>query len=449
MNRHILGRAVRRFSLVAVAMVTLASCSIDKVLDVNNPDQLNETLLNDAALVDVLVNGVIGDFNAAFSDPFIWRGSMFTDQQITGINWEQTARLSQRIVQFDEGDADLMFSQLSRARAQADSITGRLRTLLDNPSSDDRMATTLIYAGFASIFMGDAMCDCVVDIQPEILTPADMYARAVTRLDEGLAVATAAGDDDLVNLARVGLTRAHLNLGNNSQVISIAAMVPADFKFWAQYSDTDDRVYNVLEARIAGSNHSLGMHPKFLAGGDNEALFGTQDLEAFLTDPRIQHLPQWRLGHNRLTWLYTPKQGIMFSDYNGETYADGGSPPDFARGTDIAFATGLDAMHNMYEAMGASAETLAFVNARRAFGNQDPVNLTGAELMAELRDQRGRDFFLAGRRLGDLRRWLGQGINEFPTGAHPTEQWGAYGDATCFPLPLEEYEGNPNLSIPG
>ena len=32
------------------------------------------------------------------------------------------------------------------------------------------------------------------------------------------------------------------------------------------------------------------------------------------------------------------------------------------------------------------------------------------------------------------------------SGQHPTEQWGQYGDATCYPLPLEEYEGNPNIS---
>lgn len=449
MNRFILGRAVRRFSLVAVAMAAIAGCSIDKVLEVNNPAELDEDDLDNATLVDVLVNNAIGDFNRAFSDPFIWRGSMFTDQQITGINWEQTARLSQRVVQFDEGDADLMFSRLSAARAQADSVSGRFRTLIDAPSTDSRMATVLIYAGFANILMGDAMCESVVDEGSDILASADMYQRAVTRLDEGLTIATAAADDDLANLARVGLTRAHLNLGNNSQVLAIAPLVPADFQWWAEYSDTDSRVYNVLEARIAGSNHSLGMHPKFLAGGDNEALFGTQDLEAGLTDPRIQHLPQWRLGHNRLTWLYTPKQGLMFDGYNGETFEAGGEPPDFERGTNIAFATGLDALHNLYEATGASTETLDFVNARRAVGAQAPVALTGADLMTELRDQRGRDFFLAGRRLGDLRRWLGQGIDEFPSGAHPTEQWGQYGTATCFPIPLEEYEGNPNLSVPG
>ncbi|MEZ4416522.1 MAG: hypothetical protein R3E10_12315 [Gemmatimonadota bacterium] len=438
----------RGWLATAVAALALvgSACSVNDLLEVNNPAELNEELLQDSTLVNVLVNGVVGDFQVAYSDPFVWRGTMFTDEQITGINWEQTARLSQRIVRFDEGDADLMFSELSRARAQADSIAGRFRDLLANPSSDGRMATVLAYAGYSYILLADAMCEATVNVGSDIYQPLQLYQFAVDRFDEALSVAQAAGDADLVNMIRVGLSRAHLNLGNNAQVLAIAPQVPADYRRWVEYSATDPRTYNVLEARVVGANHSLGMHPHFLAGGPGN--FGTQDLEAFLTDPRVQHLPDWRLGHNRLTQLYTPKQGLMFSEYNGETFATGGRPPDFGQGTDITFASGLEAQHNYYEALGPTPETLAFVNDRRAFGNQAPVNLSGDELMMELRDQRGRDLFLNGSRLGDLRRWLRQGDDMFPSGTHPTTQWGDYGSATCYPMPLEEYEGNPNVSIP-
>jgi hypothetical protein len=67
----------------------------------------------------------------------------------------------------------------------------------------------------------------------------------------------------------------------------------------------------------------------------------------------------------------------------------------------------------------------------------------------ELRDQRGRDLYLGGFRLGDLRRWLRNGDDMFPSGPHPVAEWGDYQDATCFPIPVEEYEGNPNLNKPG
>jgi len=438
-----------RAALLGFAVVGLFACStVDSLLEVNNPAQIAEEQLDDESLVNTLVASVVGDFQAAYDDPFVWRGSFFTDMQITAINWEQTARLSQRIVKYDEGDADGMFAALSRARQQADSISGRLKNLLATPSSDARLATTLAYAGYSYIILADAMCEATVNVSSEIYQPLELYQFAVDKFDEALPIAQSAGDSDLTNLIKVGLTRAHLNLGNASQVTANAAGVPADFMWYAEYDGSDSRVYNVLEGRTAGSNHSLGMHPAFLAGGGNDALFGTQDLDAYLTDPRVQHTPSWTFGHNVLTKLYKPKAGLMYSNYNGETYAAGGSPAGFERGSDIAFASGLEAQHNMYEAMGPTAATLDFVNARRAVGNQAPVNLSGNDLMMELHDQRGRDLFLAGNRLGDLRRWLRGGVDLFPSGNHPTEEWGAYGTATCYPLPLGEYEGNPNISNP-
>ena len=439
-----------RAVLAAVAGATIlglgACSSFDSLLEVRNPQQLDEELLQDPALVEVLVNSAVGDLEEALDDPFIWRGSMFTDETLTGINWEQTARLNQRIVRFDEGDADLMFTELSRARQQADSVAGRLRMLLDAPSADARMAKTLAYAGYAYIFLADAMCEATVNVGSQLQQPLELYGLAVERLDEALAVAQAAGDEALANLARVGLTRAHLNLGNVSEVLSIAPQVPEEYRWYAEYSGSNPAVYNVLEARVNGVNHSLGVHPRFIAGG--EGRFG-ENVSAFLTDPRVQHFPDWRLGHNQLTPLYTPYASLMMDNWNGATVAAGGQPASIERDSDIAFASGLEARHNMYEATGPTAATLAFVNERRAFGNQDPVDLSGDALMMELRNQRGRDLFLAGYRLGDLRRWLRQGDDMFPAGPHVNDQWGNYGDATCFPLPKEEYEGNPNINLPG
>jgi hypothetical protein len=252
-----------------------------------------------------------------------------------------------------------------------------------------------------------------------------------------------------VDLMNVGLSRAYLNLDDAANAMAAADLVTDGFMHWVEYNDSDDRTYNVLEERISGGNHALGVHPTFVAGGP--ANFGTQDLDAELTDPRVQHEPSWSTGHNALTRLYKPKSGLMFSNYNGETFADGGEPAIYERGTDIAMASYLEAMHNYYEAAGPSGNgplgtTLDFVNARRAAGDQAAVALADQALMDELRFQRGKDLYMAGYRLGDLRRWLRAGDDLFPSGQHPNAQWGDYGDATCYPLPKEEYEGNPNIS---
>ena len=289
--------------------------------------------------------------------------------------------------------------------------------------------------------------------------PVELYAIAIERFNEAMTIANAAGANttlsnkrkvsDLINMINVGLSRANLNAGNRAAAMAAAAKVPAGFHWWVEYNDSDSRTYNVLEERISGANHTIGVHPNFIAGGPSNWL--VQGLEAYLTDPRVQHDPKWVTGHNALSPLYKPKSGLMFSNYNGATIASGGKPAIYERGTDIAMASYIEAMQNYYEAAGPNGTgplgtTLEFVNARRAFGNQAPVDLSGDALMAELRWQRGKDLFMGGYRLGDLRRWLRQGMDLFPSGEHPTAEWGQYGDATCYPLPIEEYEGNPNIS---
>jgi hypothetical protein len=441
-----LGTTLARSTALAVGVAfAVSACStVDQLLEADNPGAVDESLLNDAALVNVMVNSVIGALGAMYDDPFIWRASMFTDEQITGINWENTARLNERRIQYNEGDANTMFGNLSRYRFMGDSIASRLRTLLENPQSDRRLALVLAHSGYSYTLMAEVMCEATIDVGPDILGPVELAQRAILRFEEAITIATAANAADVRNLASVGLARAALLAGDDAKVMSAASQVAEDFVSWVEYDqEVSD---NVMYTRITGSNHALGVHPNFLQGTYLE-----QGLVETQTDPRIQHTPDWSLGHNALTRIYKPAQSLPYSGYNGEAQAFGGEPAYYERGTDIKLASYLEAMHHYYEAAGPSGTgpegtTLEFVNSRRAVGNQEPVNLSGDALMAELREQRGRDLYLGGFRLGDLRRWKAQGVGDFfPSGPHPTPGWANYGDAECFPLPLQEYVGNPNI----
>src|SRR5437899_11772909 len=98
----------------------------------------------------------------------------------------------------------------------------------------------------------------------------------------------------------------------------------------------------------------------------------------------------------------------------------------FEQGTKIVLADYVEAQHDFAEADGPTAATLAFVNARRAVGRQPAVSYTVGDpaIMAELRNQRGRDLFMGGFRLGDLRRWKRLGVGAFfPTGPHVNVPW--------------------------
>ncbi|HXV87213.1 MAG TPA: hypothetical protein VD793_10960 [Gemmatimonadales bacterium] len=452
-------------ALAAASLVAALGCA--SLLEVENPEELPIGDLNQPsqALISALINGVIGDFTHMYDDPFIWRGSMFTDEQVTGVNWEQTARLNLRIVQYNEGDADLMFSEISKALRQAEDVYDRLLVLFPspavgrNPASDPDIARVLNFAGYSYVAMGEAMCEAVVSkIDPTtgeiafgeyLLSPDSLFLRAISRFQQALTVATAAMDANLQNMARVGMARAALGVGQNATVIAQAGAVPAAFKWWLDYSDATGRENNNQFTNINGANHRLGMAPKFLQSAGQP--FGTQRLVASQTDPRIQSDTNWTTGHNALTKLYKIRQGLRFDGYNGNRWGSvpRTTPAAYSRGTDILLADGIEAQHHLYEATGPSAATSAFIDARRAVGFQSAMNFAAGDpaMMAELREQRARDLFQGGFRLGDLRRWKKNGVGDFfPTGQHvnyPAPAWLSYSDATCYPLPLEEYDGNP------
>jgi hypothetical protein len=433
-------------AIAAGVVLAASACSqVDELLEAENPAQIREEQLDDETLSNVLVNSVVGSLSSMYTG-YIIRSSVFTDEMLYGINDEQSARLNQRIVRYDEGSANTAFGNVSRYRFLGDSISGRLKTLLPEPGRDRRLALVLAHSGYAYTLMAEQMCEATINVGEKIYSPTELAELAIPRFEEAIAVATAAGAgaDDVRNLARVGLARAALLANDLPTAMAAASQVPADFVWWVEYKD---QVANMgMVGNVTGGNHNLGVGVSFLNGPYPE-----QNLIETQTDPRVQHMPSWRLGHNQLTRLYTPYQSLPFSGFNGETQADGGEPILYQNDTDIKLASGLEALHHYYEAAGPNGTgpagtTLDFVNARRAFGNQAAVSLTGAELMAELRSQRGKDFFLGGFRLGDLRRWKERGVADyFPSGEHPNAQWGHYGDAQCFPLPSTEYEGNPNI----
>lgn len=454
MSKNRKTRRLLSVAALALAVVGLGACdAVDRLLKVSNPSQLMEDQVNDPALVQILVNSVAGNMVSGFSYSVVWIGQMFTDESITGVNWEATARLGKRVVQYYEGDANGRFADLQAIRAMADSVAGRFRNgLLPNPSNDWRMAFALAYAGYGYIFLADLFCESTIQVSQKIYTPLELYEIAVQRFTEALQIATAANHSQLINLSRVGLARAYLNLGNYQQAANFASQVPATFKWWIEYAGDDNlnAPGNNMFTNVSGANHRIGVHPVFLAGGPSNWM--RQGLQAFLTDPRLQHWPNWRTGHNALSPLYTPYQPQGYSGYNGKRISAGEQPAAFTRGDDVLLADGLEAQHIYWEAIDAlgtnPAGVLNFVNQRRAAGFQPPVNLSGKALTMELRFQKGIDTYLRGIRLGDLRRWLRRGDDLFPKGPHPVAEWGEYGDATCFPLPSNEYDGNPHISRP-
>lgn len=422
----------------AAALVLVLTSACNDFLTATNPGAVEEPDVNIAANVDILTNGAISTYQ-------------FSHSEITYWNAQLTDELFNRAVFAEEGDIDrrslysdmtyinaFMYGPAQRARYAGDDASKRLKEVLgDSASRDLRLARTLAYAGHSYIDLGEMMCTTPIDLGvPK--TSEEMFADAITRFQEAVTVATAAkayyqsrspvntnlvaAADSVRYFALVGSARAALDRNDKAAAIGFASQVPAAFEFRAYYTDnTTGQRNRTFERLQLGSNAYLLNTP----------------FAAMTTDPRVPRIT------GTTSRAFTPLSPPSYSTFTN-TLAGG----TFAAVMSVRVASGLEAQYIVAEAQGPTAATLTFVNARRAAGQQTPVTFTGDSLMAELRDQRSRDFYLDNHRLGDLRRYLKYyNVDLFPKGPYPGSTSGqTYNESiSCWPLPTNEINGNPNI----
>jgi hypothetical protein len=421
----------RRLHLPATTLalfmgLALAACS--GLLDVTNPRYISEGQLTDPALEQLVVNGVIGEFQYAYGYYALYSGILsdetFTDHTQVGIR-----ELSlHNILESNDVDASV-YANLHRARQSAEDGVARLKAMLGDASTSSlNMATVLAYGGYAYALLGEGFCESPVNLSAPISSD-ELLQKAVSMFDLAISTATASGSSagatDIINMARVGAARASLKRGDKAAAVTYASQVPANYQKLAYYSANSVRENNIMNVPAGVSGAWLSMGPYFLA----------------LADPRAPMTTLTTLRGLNSNPIVPPQIPYMYTGWSATAVNN-----KIVTTTNIAFATGLEAQYVVAEAQGATAATLAFVNDRRAVGGGAPVNLTGNDLMAELRTQRSLDFYLTGQRLGDLRRYKATlGIDLFPTGTYPVTSE-VYSDAECFIVPLSEKATNPFYS---
>jgi hypothetical protein len=217
----------------------------------------------------------------------------------------------------------------------------------------------------------------------------------------------------------VGKARSELQLGRRSAASSDAASVASDWTYNLVYADNP-----------AARNRLSNRQYQF-----------TRDA-AIIVVP-----PEWRTGDPRVpfaapgtvTGLPALAQDGILSFYAQRKYTSYDAP--------LRLASRLEADYIAAEASGTGA-MLALVQSRRAANNQPAYSgpTDDASVLTEFEEQRGREFYLEGKRLGDFRRnpsavlHVGQ-----PGQAYFKSGFGPVGDQTCFPLPFAETSTNPNF----
>ena len=424
--------------IVALAASITLSAGCTDFLTAENPGAIEETDVNSPAYVGLIANGPIFAFQLAYTDATYWN-AVFTDELFNRAVFIEEGQIDRRELFSDMTYINaFIYAPLQRARFSGEDAARRLKVVLaDSAASDLRVARALAYAGFSYVYLGETMCVTPIDVGvPK--SSEQIMTDAIARFDEALAIGVAAraalqartpvnanavlAADSVINFARVGAARAALNRNDKAMAISYATPVPANFDFRAYFTDNTTGQRNRVFERLQLGSNGWMLNTPF------------NDMAA---DPRV---PRLTTPASRASTPLAPPS------YSGFSNTVAGAP--FTPTMSVRIASGLEARYIVAEAQGPTAATQTFVNERRAAGLQAPVSLSGDALMAELRNQRSRDFYLDGNRLGDLRRYKEYyNVDLFPKGPYPgSTTGGVYNESiTCWPLSTSEINGNPNV----
>jgi hypothetical protein len=418
--------------VAGLAMASAASACTDIFsLEQENPGQLSTGTLYVPANAGLLTNGAISDFECAFGR-YVVASGLLMDELIAAIASSSNFDYERRTLPSNAAygtsscasatQSPAVYTTLSVARATADTALARMEGWTDAevPNRTRMIGQLAAYAGYSITLLGEGMCTAAINVGPE-MTPAELFAEAKLRFDKAITAATAANDATTLNFARVGRARAQLNLGQVAAAGADAALVPAGFAVSTSPDAVNARRQNIVYLHTAQNFHS-SIDPSF-----RDLLLPNGQ-----PDPRVATTNTGRNG---------TAPGVVVWTANKYT----------ALTTPIPIATYAEAQLIVAEARVAANDLpgaqAAINNARATHTGIPPYDATG-QTAAQVRDQiieeRRRELFLEGHRLGDMRRY-NLPLNP-ATGAAYSAGGGTYGNQRCFPLPDVERINNPNIS---
>jgi starch-binding outer membrane protein, SusD/RagB family len=413
--------------LGAALCLALAACDDLTSLDQDAPSRIPADQLDKPENAALLVRGTVGDFECALAN-YIVAGGLVADELGNAVLandiWDFDRRTITPVNAYyatntcgENVAAPTVYTVLSTVRYDSDHTVQLLDGWTDEqvPDRTSLIATASAYGGYSLVLLGEGMCSAAIDVGPELTRP-QLLAEAEARLTRAIDAATASGETEVLNLALVGRARARLGQGNLAGAAADAAMVPPGFVVNATYSSAKPRRENLVFTYM------------------NRELEGTVDLPfrdlkfAGVPDPRVVVTGGVTVGADAVTPIFQPGK-----------YPSINTPIPVARWEEAQLILAETAVSG-----GSPQVAVDIINTLHANVGLPPyAGGTPAEVMAQVVEERSRELFLEGQRLGDMIRY---NLPLFPaTGTPFPVAGGTFGDQVCFPLPAAERLNNPNI----
>ncbi len=409
------GFAVRAGALVALG--ALAACN----LSVDNPDRVQDPLLNDPGAHAAVVAGA----SLALSKAINWVAFFGGD---ASKEFTQGGRIHPVKLPLDPGQLsvqeipDNAWNSAQQARWVAEDAVRRFRDVTGARfDSYDLAAKALLYAGYANRLLGENMCEAVIDGGGPS-DYKDYFRRAESALTEAIAVAGAAGDTAVRTAATAARASVRLMLGDDAGAASDAATVPTNFAFRAVYSIENEDYYNFLYWVNANQPYrEISVFATFYERYDSST-----------GDPRVR----WRTDPKIPTAEFRYVPWLFPTKYTGRD-----SPINLSTGREMRLVEAELALR-----AGDWPTAMSKINGVRTTVISDSTGqplapwpaTTITEAWTALKRERGIELWLEARRLGDERRWVD---------ARTPGDMEDMSDRVrlCFPIGLGERRANPNV----
>ena len=411
-------------------LVPLSACdTLDDLLEAELPGQVTDDALNEPGLAETLVAGAQADFECGYQGHLLGVEAGFSNALhyvIFQIEMIRIANRQARTIEHGAGECtsnrDPIWFIMQRGRAQAADAARRMLEEMPQGSVDNLdflVGKANAYEGYATQLLSEAWCEMVFDGsgQPVSRDAAmaiaeDRFTSALSRAESALSGDRAAEALEILDLALVGRARSRLNQGDQTGALADAERVSPGFVYYSTHETSPARRNGMVERLEDG----FLVHAR-----DRDLMVGG------MPDPRI---PIENIGLH-------PSSGVG-DHWVQRKFADDG--------TDLPFASYREAQLMIAEISGGQ-RAVDIINNLRATVSDLPwvddshpglpafASTDEAEILAMVLEERRRELYLQGVRMGDAHRQ--NTFAEWDTGVSRVNA--PIGTDTCLPIPELEF----------
>ena len=395
MSLHLHGKRARALPGLAFAglLTAAAGCKTDKLVAVDNPNQLQPGAVASAGATPALVQGAIFLFRGGYSgfgdDAFLSASGAISDELYWGDTFTTRQAADQRNLQPTAlgNISDNAFSRLQSARVQARRAFAQvLKYTTASTATADSASASLMRAveGYVYVTFSEGWCG---NVPFSVLS--DTAAIDPNNLQYAAGVGTLAMNDSAIvrftqalqysptsSLAKIGRARALLNQGKFADAAAAVATVPRTFVYRLEHSTNSGNEYNPIASLQQNGRYGVSN----LEGGTTTSATGAViALRPDIVTPGTSNATAEGLAFRgindpRIPWEPRQPSPNCFSASNRCFYND--NYPSFA--ASVPLASGVEARLIVAEALyqgGQYAAMLDTLNALRADASALITNL--------------------------------------------------------------------------